>query len=156
MSVIQYVDQESILNWLENLDFKHYMCGQCQGAHISDVQLKDGVIESRLFVEQDCIIYTTELDIRHSALFSVSAELHNLNATYANLKLFLDISDNCPSRLIICDTVWISAGLSREQFNVFLRAAINAKLEIIEILTNCQFLETHSGEDERQITDFLH
>jgi hypothetical protein len=110
-----------------------------------------------LFLEEDCLIYTTELDVRNSALFAVSAELHKLNATYANLKLFVDVADDCPPRLVICDTQWMSAGLSIEQLEVFLQSAIDAKLEILELLSNCQFLDTVADYEENvPSSEFLH
>ena len=66
MSGLQFLNQGSLIGWLEALDVKHFLCDQCDGIHISEVQDQDGVIESRLFLESDRLIYTTELDVRQS------------------------------------------------------------------------------------------
>lgn len=118
--------------------------------------MQDGVIESRLFLDHDRLIYTTELDIRHSTLFAASAELHRLNAIYANIKLFLDVADTSPARLVVCDTQWMTAGLSKEQFDVFLRSAIESKLELLELLSNLHFLDILSEEEVEISSDVIH
>ena len=84
-------------------------------------------------------------------LFSLNSELHKLNGTYANVKLFLDMSDACPPRLVISDMQWMSAGISKGQFGQFLRAAIDAKLEIFELLSNLRYLDILVDGDERPL-----
>ena len=157
MSAIQFINHDSLLSWLESLKIEHYMCGQCQGIHISELQEHEGVFESRLFLEHDCLIFTTEVDIRNSALLAVNAELPKLNGTFANLKLFVDISDDSPARLIICDTQWVSAGLSKDQFDVFLQSAIGAKQEALQQLISADFIGAASfGEEGATVSNALH
>lgn len=146
MSGLQFLNQGSLLGWLKLLKFDYHLCGQCQGIHITEVQDQEGVIESRLFLETDRLIYTTELDVRQSTLLSLNSEVHKLNGTYANIKLFLDLADSCPSRLVVCDSQWMSAGLTQRQFGKFLRAAIDAKIEIIDLLTHLSYLDILSEE----------
>jgi len=109
------------------------------------------VIESRLFLETDRLIYTTELDVRQSTLFSLNSEVHKLNGTYANVKLFLDLADSFPSRLVVCDSQWMSAGLTQRQFGKFLRAAIDTKTEIIDLLAHLSYLDI-LAEDSVQLS----
>ena len=157
MPTLKFIDQDGLLNWLEDLGIDHYLCGQCSGVHISETQSQVGVLESRVFLEQDCLIFTSEIDIRNSTLLAVNAELARLNGTFANLKFFLDLSDEGPARLIICDTQWVSAGISREQVGVFLRSAIEAKLDVLSELVDCHFIEsTESRSDSLRSDPSLH
>ncbi|WP_020406663.1 YbjN domain-containing protein [Hahella ganghwensis] len=156
MPTLKFIDQDSLLNWLEDLGLQHYLCGQCQGVHITEVQSQLGVLESRVFLEQDCLIFTTEVDIRNSTVLAVSAELTRFNGTYANLKFFLDVSDDGPARLIICDTQWVSAGITRDQFGVFLRAAIDAKTDVLRDLVDCRFIESTDARPEGPSEPSLH
>ncbi|OZG73529.1 YbjN domain-containing protein [Hahella sp. CCB-MM4] len=156
MPTIKFIDHDSLLNWLEDLGVQHYLCGQCQGVHITEVQSQVGVLESRLFLEQDCLIFTTEVDIRNSAVLAVNAELPRFNGTYANLKFFLDVSDDGPARLIICDTQWVSAGITRDQFGVFLRAAVDAKVDVLRDLVDCRFIDSPENRQEMPSEPSLH
>ncbi len=156
MSTLVFVNQESILKWLTALGIQHYMCGQCQGIHISELQSHENVLESRIFLEQECLIFSTEIDILNAELLAINAELPKLNGTYANLKAFLDISNEGPARLIICDTQWISAGLSKDQFGVFAHSAIEAKLEILRLLATSGFIGTAFEAEDAQHSSALH
>jgi hypothetical protein len=131
MSFLHQIDNELLLKWLEELQIAHYLCGQCQGIHLSDIQSMEGVLESRLFLDEECLIFTTEIEIRNSCLFAVQAELPRINAAYAHLKAFLDATDDYNIRMIMCGTQWISAGVSLEQIDVFVRALVDAKSEVI-------------------------
>jgi len=157
MSTLKLIDQDSLLKWLEKLGIDHYLCGQCSGVHISETQSQIGVLESRVFLEQGCLIFTSEIDIRNSTLLAVNADLARLNGSYANLKFFLDLTDEGSSRLIICDTQWVSAGISREQVDVFLSSAIEAKLDAINELVDCHFIESsESSSDNVRTNPSLH
>ena len=156
MASIRFIDQDTLLKWLGDLGIKHYLCGQCQGVHISEIQGLENVAESRLFLEQDCLIYTTELEVRNSYLLAINAELPRLNGTFVNLKLFLDIIDDGPARLIICDSQWVAAGVSKDQLGVYIRTAIETKLEAINLLTDAGFLGGGGVIPEEVTTEAIH
>ena len=55
---------EVVMRWLTQGQIPHYLCEQCHGIHIVDIQSLEGVLESRLFVESEGLMFTTELEIR--------------------------------------------------------------------------------------------
>ncbi|MBU6950501.1 MULTISPECIES: YbjN domain-containing protein [unclassified Hahella] len=142
MPHIQFINSDSLLKWLKDLEVDHYLCGQCQGVHIADLQSQEGVLESRVFLEQECLIFTTEVELRASALLNLVAELPRLNGAYANIKTFADLADDGAPRVIMCDTLWVSAGVTKEQLGVFLRNALEAKQDILREILDCGFVAT--------------
>ncbi|MBK8971442.1 MAG: YbjN domain-containing protein [Hahellaceae bacterium] len=146
MAFLHEVDSDLILKWLESLRISHYLCGNCQGIHITELQEMEGVLESRLFLDESCLIFTTELEVCNSALFALQADLLRVNGTYAHLKAFLDTSDNYAVRLILCNTLWTCSGLSAEQLDIFMRALIEAKAEVIQSFQEEGYL-TLSADD---------
>lgn len=155
MSFLHQVDYDLVLRWLEELQIPHYLCGQCQGIHMTEVQSLDGVLESRVFLDQDCLIFSTELEVRTACLLDLQAELPRINGSYAHLKAFFDASDDQMLRLILCDTLWTSAGLGREQLDVFIQAAVSAKVEIIgELLKEGYFYRAEGSEGPAQGSHF--
>ena len=115
---------EVVIHWLGQAHVPHYMCDQCHGIHVVDIQSLEGVIESRVFVESEGIMFTSELEIRPAGLLPLVAELGRLNMTYPTLKIFVDVVDDALPRLMVCDAIQTQVGLSFEQFQLFIASAI--------------------------------
>lgn len=126
---------EVILRWLSQGQFPHYMCDQCHGIHVVDVQSLEGVLESRLFVEDEGLMFSTELEVRPAALLPLIADLGRLNINYPSLKVFVDVVDDNLPRLMICNSMLISAGLTPEQLQLFMRTSIDG---IKQLYAECE------------------
>lgn len=81
----------------------------------------------------------------------MQAELLRVNGTFAHLKAFLDNDDDYPVRLILCNTLWSCAGLSAEQLDVFMRALIEAKAEVIQAFQKEGYLVLASNETNTSV-----
>lgn len=136
------LDADQIMQWLDLTHVPHYVCGECHGIHLNDLQSMDGVLESRLFVEPDCLLFFSELEIRPSMLMPVMADLSRLNLNYTHLKIFVDLLDDSLPRLVVQDTLPHTAGLNYEQFHLFLENCVQATLALIE---ECQRLSYLTG-----------
>jgi hypothetical protein len=121
---------EVVMRWLTQGQIPHYLCEQCHGIHIVDIQSLEGVLESRLFVESEGLMFTTELEIRPVGLLPLVAELGRLNMNYPTLKIFVDVVDDNLPRLMICDTIHIAAGLTDEQLQLFMTSAITGMKQL--------------------------
>lgn len=117
---------EVVIRWLTQARIPHYLCDQCHGIHLVDIQSLDGVLESRLFVENDGVMFTTELEIRPVGLLPLIADLGRLNMSYPTLKIFVDVVDDNLPRLMICDSIHIKAGLTFEQLELFVTSAVSS------------------------------
>ncbi|MDO2948810.1 YbjN domain-containing protein [Aeromonas simiae] len=122
---------EMVMRWLQTARVEHYVCDQCHGIHIVSLQSVDGVQESRIFVEEEGLLFSTELELRPSALLAVVSDLGRLNMNYPSLKVFLDVTDDSLPRLVVGHTVFTKAGLSVEQFLLFVNSTIAATHEVI-------------------------
>ena len=87
-------DADQVKRWLQQANIQHYICEHCHALHLAELQGREGVVDARLFVEDDGILLTSELEVRPAALFAVQAELSRLNMAYPSVKLFLDVNDD--------------------------------------------------------------
>lgn len=140
-------DADQVGRWLRQAGIQHYICDQCHGLHISELQGRDGVIDSRLFVEDDGLLLSTELELQPSRLFDVQAAVPRLNMAYPNLKIFLDVNDETLPRLVVCDLLLGRAGVSFDQFLFFVQATVDAT---VQLLDECQQLDCLYAGDEPQ------
>lgn len=125
-------DADQIQKWLRQAGIQHYICEHCHGLHISELQGRDGVVDSRLFVEEDALLLTTELEVRPSALFMLMGDTPRLNMTYPALKVFLDVNDDSLPRLVACDTLFGRSGVTFEQFIYFVQATVDATVQLLD------------------------
>ena len=121
---------EVVMRWLSEGQIPHYLCDQCHGIHIVDVQSLDGVLESRLFVENEWLMFTTELEVRPVGLLPLVADLGRLNMSYPTLKIFVDVVDDNLPRLMVCNTLQLGAGLTPEQLQLFMSTAMTAMKQL--------------------------
>ena len=89
-------------------------------------------MDARLFVEEDGVLFSTELEVRPAALFTVQADLTRLNMEYPSLKLFLDVNDDSMPRLVACDLLLGRRGVTFEQFLYFVQATLDATVQLLE------------------------
>ena len=144
-SIMSALDADQIMQWLDQAHIPHYVCGECHGIHLNDVQSMEGVLESRLFVEADCLMFFSELEIRPSMVMQAMADLSRLNLTYTYLKVFVDLLDDSMPRLVIQDAIPHTAGLTYTQFQLYMENCIQATLTLIQ---ECRQLSYLAGSIE--------
>lgn len=115
------LDVEQVLVWLKRASVPHFICDQCHGVHLSELQSLEGVLEYRLFVEEQGVMLNCELELRSGAIMKVLAQINRLNLDYPQLKIFLDISDSSLPRLMAGAFLHTAEGITYEQFNYFNR-----------------------------------
>ncbi|MFL0798688.1 MAG: YbjN domain-containing protein [Cellvibrionaceae bacterium] len=125
-------DTDLVIKWLDDIKLDNYICAQCHGIHISDIQTMEGVMDSRLFVEAEGVMASTEISIRPTGLLPLMADLGRLNMDFAHLKIFVDIQDQDLPKLIICDHLLAGAGVSQEQFTFFMDVYVPATIDVIK------------------------
>ncbi|EKP0262340.1 YbjN domain-containing protein [Aeromonas sobria] len=131
---------EMVMRWLQQARIEHYVCDQCHGIHIVSLQSVDGIQESRIFVEEEGLLFSSELEVRPSAMLPLVADLGRLNMQYPSLKVFLDIIDDNLPRLVVGHTIFTNAGLTVEQFLLFVQSTIAATHELVAECERSGFL----------------
>ncbi len=131
---------ETAMRWLSASYIEHYVCENCHGIHLSELQELEGVLESRLFVEQEGALLTSEIEIRPTALLVLVAELGRLNMNYPSLKVFVDIVDDNLPRLIVADYMHTQAGLDESQFIWIVQQTVMATQQLLFEIGELGFL----------------
>ena len=147
MTAIRVPDRDLLQDWLDQAGTEYYLCGQCEGLHIRALQDARGVIDSRLFLEEYGLLLTTELEIRPGALLQVSADLGQLNMDYPTLKIFLDVVDEALPQLVVAGSFHSGAGLTRQQFSLFMETTVEAASRLIAACERLNYLYAAIGED---------
>lgn len=142
--MLQVPDAEQVERWLRQAGIHYYVCDQCHGLHLSELQGRDGVLDSRLFVEQDSLLLTTELELRPAMMLLVMADTARLNMTWSSLKVFVDVDDDTLPRLVACDLLLTGAGVHFDQFLDFLRINIDSTAQLLDECIQLDYL--YSGD----------
>ncbi|WMC12337.1 YbjN domain-containing protein [Oceanimonas pelagia] len=128
------------MRWLVAGHIDHYICENCHGIHLAELQALDGVLESRLFVEHEDAILTTEVEIRPTGLLTLMADLGRLNMNYPSLKIFVDIVDDNLPRLIAADYLHTQAGMEQHQFQWIVQQTMMATHQLVQELAELGYL----------------
>ncbi|MBU3825556.1 MAG: YbjN domain-containing protein [Candidatus Oceanisphaera merdipullorum] len=128
------------MRWLSAGYIEHYVCENCHGIHLSELQELEGVLESRLFVEQEGALLTSEIEIRPTALLVLVADLGRLNMNYPGLKVFVDIVDDNLPRLIVADYLHTQAGIDESQFIWIVQQTVMATQQLLFEIGELGFL----------------
>lgn len=142
---LNWPDADQVQHWLKQAGIDHYICDECHGLHLSVMQERDAVLDCRIFVEEEWLLLSTELELRPSSLFAVHADSPRLNMLYPALKIFPDVSDEVMPRLVVCDVLHGRQGLSYDQFVHFLQVSLDAT---VELTTECEQLDYLFRPDE--------
>ncbi len=142
--------------WLNELGIEHYICDQCHGLHLVQLQSQEGVLESRLFAEEWGLLISTEFNLRPSAILPLVAEMGLLNANFPTLKIFMDAEhDNMP-QLIAGATLYSGAGVTEAQFALFVSTSIEMTSQLGDDLREMNCLPEDEESDDRDTPFSLH
>ncbi|MCK0536651.1 YbjN domain-containing protein [Alcanivorax quisquiliarum] len=137
-------DAGHLERWLQQAGIEYYICDQCHGLHLSALQAREGVLDARLFLEDDGILLSTELEIRPSSLFLVQADLGRLNMSFPMLKIFLDVNDDTLPRMVACDLLLTQQGITAKQFAYFVQSCMDACQQLLD---DCQQTDCLMGPE---------
>lgn len=124
-------DAALLEKWLRRMGVKYYLCGECQGLHVSEVHSLQGVVDSRVIVENEAILFSTELELRPSLLLVLNSEMNYLAMNFQTLKAFIDVVDEDVPRLVMGDTLLAGAGVTFEQFALFFQVTLEQARTVI-------------------------
>src|SRR5690606_42165646 len=98
------------------------------------------------FGDDGRLLLSAELELRPSPLFDVQAMVPRLNMAFPGLKVFLDVDDESLPRLIACDLLLGRAGISFDQFILFVQATVDGTIQLLDecLQASCLF----QGDDE--------
>jgi len=145
MTQLVQPDRESLESWLRDIHVDNYLCGECEGLHISALQSLEGVVNSRIFVQQSTILFSTELEVRPMAVLPLASDLGRINMDYPNLKVFLDVVDDETPQLVVSAHLLSGAGVAQRQFDEFVVNTIDAARLLADECLNLDYLFAETG-----------
>lgn len=155
MTNLQLPDRDLLERWLEDIHIENYLCGHCDGLHISALHALDGVINSRIYHEEGVLYFSTSFEIRPTALLPLAAELGRLNMDYPTLKIFLDIVDDATPQLVASDHMLTSSRITADQFAEFVVTSLDGTRLLAEECLELNYLFTDvdnlAGEGSRSL-----
>jgi hypothetical protein len=138
-------DRDLLQTWLDAARVEQYLCGECEGLHLGSLQGLEGVVNSRVFLQQTGILLSTEIEVRPMAVLPLSADLGRLNMDYPTLKLFLDVVDDASPLLVAAANFPTGAGVASEQFADFISTSMEATRQLADECFRLDYLYTEPG-----------
>lgn len=147
--------RDTIQNWLDELSLESSLCSDCEGLHLVEWESKDGVLESRCFLDDQRCSLLTEVAIRPSAVLPLQGAIHFMNYDYGFIKVLLSVSDDDVPRLILTHSL-PSSFLTAEQFNDWLPQLFNEMETVYHQLVDMDVLLTDTPDSRERVSDQLH
>ncbi|MBW7982332.1 YbjN domain-containing protein [Enterobacillus tribolii] len=114
-------DLELMRRWLDQLGTTFFECDSCQALHLPHMQNFDGIFDAKVDIVDNVILFSAMAEVRPTALIPLVSELSQINASTLAVKAFLDIQDDNLPKLIACQSINITAGISFGQFAAFMQ-----------------------------------
>ncbi len=156
MSELVQPDREQLERWLQELHVENYLCGECEGLHVSALQSLEGVVNSRLFVQKSNILLSTELEIRPMAVLPLASDLGRINMDYPSLKVFLDVVDDETPQLVATAHLLSGAGVAQRQFDEFIVNTIDGTRLLADECLNLDYLFAEAGRPRAGGSNSVH
>ncbi len=112
---------DTLRHWLDNMGVSFFECDTCQALHLPHMQNFDGVFDAKLDLINDVILFSALAEVKPSALLALASDLSAINASSLTVKAFLDIQDDNLPKLVVCQSLSVSVGLTFPQFAAFVQ-----------------------------------
>ena len=156
MTNLQHPDRDLLERWLSDSHVDYYLCGHCDGLHISALHALEGVENSRVYLEQNALFFSTEFELRPTALLPLAADLGRLNMDYPTLKIFPDVVDDATPQLVASAHMLISSRITPEQFAEFVITALDGTRLLAEECLQLNYLFTEADRLQAEGGRSLH
>ncbi|WNN45804.1 MULTISPECIES: YbjN domain-containing protein [Winslowiella] len=139
-------DIDVLRRWLDQQSITWFECDACQALHLPHMQNFDGVFDAKLDLVDDVILFSALAEVKPTALIPLVGDLSQINASSLTVKAFLDIQDDNLPKLIVCQSMTITAGLTYSQFSHFMKQSEEQiSMVILEAFANNLLIV---GEDD--------
>ncbi|HKN04803.1 MAG TPA: YbjN domain-containing protein, partial [Buttiauxella sp.] len=119
----------------------------------------DGVYDAKIDLVDNIVLFSALAEVKPSALLPLASDLSSINASSLTVKAFLDIQDDNLPKLVVCQSLQTSVGVTREQFAAFVKQSEEQiSMVILEACANQLLFISEEEEQDGTIiqTHFLH
>lgn len=143
-------DIDVIRRWLDQQSITWFECDSCQALHLPHMQNFDGIFDAKLDLVDNVILFSALAEVKPTALISLVGELSQINASSLTVKAFVDIQDDNLPKLIVCQSLCVTAGLTYGQFVHFMKQSEEQiSMVVLEAFAN-QILILDEEEDRTE------
>ncbi|PKH24319.1 YbjN domain-containing protein [Enterobacterales bacterium CwR94] len=114
-------DLDVLRRWLDLQSITWFECDSCQALHLPHMQNFDGVFDAKIDLVDGVILFSALAEVKPTALIPLVGDLSQINASSLTVKAFIDIQDDNLPKLIVCQSISVSAGLTYGQFSHFMK-----------------------------------
>jgi hypothetical protein len=139
-----------VQQWIEAEKLDVYVCGDCEGIHLPLWEGQEGVLESRIFVDEFRCHFLLEIALRFSAVLPLQGAVHFMNYDATLVKVMLTMADNDVPRLLISHAV-PAKHLTQKQFSQWLTMLLEETDSLYKQLVDMEVLLL---DDLDQMQDF--
>ena len=120
---------DTLRRWLDEIGISFFECDSCQALHLPHMQNFDGILDAKIDLVDNVVLFSALAEVKPSALLALSADLSAINASSLTVKAFIDIQDDNLPKLVVCQSLSIGPGVTMEQISmVILEAGANQLL----------------------------
>lgn len=149
------INRDTLENWLTEQGIRYYLCQDCDGLHLNETEENLGVLESRLLLESNLVIISTELSVRPSAVLPLHGSMQLINFDNPLVKVGLSLYDDDVPRLVISGALPTS-GLEPDYFFQYLEQVLSATRLVLDHATQMDVLLHDELELDTPDGDALH
>ncbi|VEB99261.1 Putative bacterial sensory transduction regulator [Cedecea lapagei] len=150
---------DTLRRWLDEIGVTFFECDTCQALHLPHMQNFDGVYDAKIDLVDNIILFSALAEVKPSALLPLASDLSSINASSLTVKAFLDVQDDNLPKLVVCQSLSASAGITLEQFAAFVQQSEEqVSMVILEACANQLLFVTEEEEHDSTIihTHSLH
>lgn len=140
------VERAQVMAWLGLAEVDFDVCDECDGLHMTSMQAHEAVIESRLFVESEWVLFVTEVELMPSALFNALAKVAEFNLRLPTLKVFIDVVDDSLPKLVLSHSIFTVNSISPDQLVTFVKATQDAMSFALQFAEQFELLAVEESE----------
>ena len=150
---------DTLRHWLDELGINFFECDSCQALHLPHMQNFDGIFDAKLDLVDNVVLFSALAEVKPSALLALAADLSAINASSLTVKAFIDVQDDNLPKLVVCQSLAVNVGVTREQFAWFFRQS-EEQISMVILEAFAQQL-LYKGDDEEPVAEdiqyhFLH
>lgn len=152
-------DLNTLRQWLDEMGISFFECDTCQALHLPHMQNFEGVFDAKIDLLDNVVLFSALAEVKPSALLPLASDLSSINASSLTVKAFLDVQDDNLPKLVVCQSLAVTVGVTREQFEWFFRQS-EEQISMIVLEAGANQL-LYKGEDEEPVAEeplvhFLH
>lgn len=150
---------DTLRRWLDEIGVTIFECDTCQALHLPHMQNFEGIYDAKIDLVDNIVLFSALAEVKPSALLPLASDLSSINASSLTVKVFLDVQDDNLPKLVVCQSLQVSVGITREQFSAFVKQS-EEQISMV-ILEACANQLLYVSEEEAPVgvsvqTHFLH